>query len=625
MNHRQLLIRRILLVYYLLAIVVVLRAQSPKADSLRIIIRDLQGIEKVQSMNLLIDELITKNPDESLALALESIQLADSLKDAKLQTETLYHLGLVYLAKNNYSEASTAFNNAMAKSSKIKNHDLELLIHLGQAEMFYGILNFDSAVIMLETAETIAKDNGFDSRFPAIYNNMAKIEEEKGDLPQAVQLYLQCAEIYARQNDETELAIVYNNISTVHLNLKNFPEAIYYMKLAIEINKKQNQVQNLLMNDINMGIIYMEADSLDLAESWYHEAISEARKTNDEFQLARTYMSLANLLTRQSNYLAAKSYFDSSLYLCQKNKLDYGILLNKINLGEFYSKTGDYAKAISNMEEALKEIVQYHLPNETAELYQLLYIAWKKSGNPKKALQFYELHYQLQDSIAGAETKKTILELEKKYEKERSVREIAELQQNIIREKAKNRFYIIAFLILFILSLSAGFYIFLRRREALMKATLAEQENLILKENMEIKSRELVANALQLAQMNEQIIQVNKQLKDIKSNLNDSQMAEINAVISNLENNVFSKSWKEFETRFQQVHEGFHQKLQDICPGLTPTEVKLCSFMRLNLTSKDISLLTNRSIGTIDNARSSIRKKLNLNSDSNLTSFLLSL
>jgi DNA-binding CsgD family transcriptional regulator len=235
------------------------------------------------------------------------------------------------------------------------------------------------------------------------------------------------------------------------------------------------------------------------------------------------------------------------------------------------------------------------------------------------------MHIALQDSIAGAETKKSILELEHKYEKERSARQIAVLQQNNLSEKAKYRFYTIIFLIVVIILLSAGFNILMRHRKAVEKAALANQENLILKQNMETKSRELVTNALQLAQMNEQFIQVNKQLKSIKSGLNDNQMTEINAAIGNIENNTFAKSWKEFETRYQQVHEGFYGNLQNACPTLTPAEIKICSFLRLNLTTKDIALLTNRTVGTIDNARSSIRKKLNLANDSNLTSFLLSL
>jgi len=618
-------VKRFFIIICMLSLGFGLMAQAPKADSLQKILSNQQGAAKAQSMILLIDELLSKDTDLSLKFAIEATVLADSLDDKNLQADAIYHLGLAYLAKNNYSDAEVAFNNALVKSTKSKDHDLELLVRLGMAEMFFGRLNFDSAMILLETANTIAAENGFDSRFPAIYNNMAKIEEKKGNQAQAISLYLQSANIFQRQNNENELAIVYNNISTMNLSLKIYPQAIHYMKLAIEINEKQNQVQNLLMNYINLGIIYMEADSLQLAENWYLKAINIARKTNNEFELARIYMSLGNLLNAQSKFEPAKHYYDSSLLLFEKIQLEYRIMLTKMNLGEWFINTGDYTKAISILNEVLTETKQYDLPVETAELYKLLYQALKKSGNPEKALKYYEMHIALQENIVHAETKKTILELEHKYEKERSARKIAVLQQNNISEKAKNRYYTIIFLVVVIILLSAGFYIFLRHRTTLVKVALADHENLVLKQAMETKNRELVTNALQLAQMNEQFIQVNKRLKSIKSGLDDKQLTEVNAAIANLENNVFTRSWKEFETRYQQLHEGFYENLQKACPTLTPADIKICSFLRLNLTTKDIALLTNRTVGTIDNARSSIRKKLNLANDSNLTSFLLSL
>ncbi|MCF8365988.1 MAG: LuxR C-terminal-related transcriptional regulator [Bacteroidales bacterium] len=59
-------------------------------------------------------------------------------------------------------------------------------------------------------------------------------------------------------------------------------------------------------------------------------------------------------------------------------------------------------------------------------------------------------------------------------------------------------------------------------------------------------------------------------------------------------------------------------------PELSPTEIKICSLIRLSMTSKDISILTNRSIRTVESTRSSIRKKLNLGSDTSLSGYLLS-
>ena len=91
------------------------------------------------------------------------------------------------------------------------------------------------------------------------------------------------------------------------------------------------------------------------------------------------------------------------------------------------------------------------------------------------------------------------------------------------------------------------------------------------------------------------------------------------------ENGLPEELWDDFRLRFEKVNDEFHQSLLKLAPDLTPVEIKIASFLRLNLSSKEISKLTNRSAGTISNTRSSLRKKLNLEEEDNLVSFLISL
>jgi DNA-binding CsgD family transcriptional regulator len=62
-----------------------------------------------------------------------------------------------------------------------------------------------------------------------------------------------------------------------------------------------------------------------------------------------------------------------------------------------------------------------------------------------------------------------------------------------------------------------------------------------------------------------------------------------------------------------------------LAPDLTPHEMRICALMRLNISSKEMAILTNRTQGTIDNTRSLIRKKLKLEELVNLQEFILSI
>ena len=130
---------------------------------------------------------------------------------------------------------------------------------------------------------------------------------------------------------------------------------------------------------------------------------------------------------------------------------------------------------------------------------------------------------------------------------------------------------------------------------------------------------------MQLVQINEITLSIFKRLKLIWNNVTPKNKIQLGRIITDLKTLHRTSMWEEFETRFVNVHKDFFDTLHKINPNLTPTEIKICSFIRLNMTSKDIAILTNRSLRTIEGNRTSIRKKLNLNISDSLTKYLLSI
>ncbi len=96
----------------------------------------------------------------------------------------------------------------------------------------------------------------------------------------------------------------------------------------------------------------------------------------------------------------------------------------------------------------------------------------------------------------------------------------------------------------------------------------------------------------------------------------------IHKIITELQGYVDQDTWAEFEIRFQQVHNDFYTKVNDMHPDLTANEKKLCAFLRLNMTTKEISAITYQTVNSITVARARLRKKLNLESEENLIAFL---
>jgi len=101
---------------------------------------------------------------------------------------------------------------------------------------------------------------------------------------------------------------------------------------------------------------------------------------------------------------------------------------------------------------------------------------------------------------------------------------------------------------------------------------------------------------------------------------------ELNQIVKEIDENLSDhNSWDQFAYHFDQVHSGYLKKLSENNVNLSPREIKLASFLRMNISSKEISKLLNISDRGVELARYRLRKKLKLGRDQNLVEYLISL
>ncbi|MBK6995650.1 MAG: hypothetical protein IPH31_12245 [Lewinellaceae bacterium] len=81
--------------------------------------------------------------------------------------------------------------------------------------------------------------------------------------------------------------------------------------------------------------------------------------------------------------------------------------------------------------------------------------------------------------------------------------------------------------------------------------------------------------------------------------------------------------WEIFEESFNRVHDDFFKRLMHDFPDLTPGDLRLAGYLKMNLSSKEIAPLLNISIRGIENKRYRLRKKLGLSEEANLTEFIM--
>lgn len=146
-----------------------------------------------------------------------------------------------------------------------------------------------------------------------------------------------------------------------------------------------------------------------------------------------------------------------------------------------------------------------------------------------------------------------------------------------------------------------------------------------LQDEIQFKNQELAATTFHLLQKSEIIHNTSEQLVEISQVCTDEQVRRaITGVIRELtQPDQIDRDWEVFAQRFDQVHAHFLRRLKERFPQITPKDQKLCAYLRLNLSSKEIAPLLGISVRSVEVSRYRLRRKLDLDSEENLTEFLL--
>ena len=127
---------------------------------------------------------------------------------------------------------------------------------------------------------------------------------------------------------------------------------------------------------------------------------------------------------------------------------------------------------------------------------------------------------------------------------------------------------------------------------------------------------------MKLLQNSERDAQTIERLTGIEENTNPAGKQMISSLISDYKRISYNSNWDEFEILFEKVHKSFYEKLNIQFPTLTANDRKICAFLKLNMSNKDIAQITFQSDEALKKARLRLRQKFDLSREINLVAFL---
>ncbi|OJJ17420.1 hypothetical protein BKI52_26470 [marine bacterium AO1-C] len=436
---------------------------------------------------------------------------------------------------------------------------------------------------------------------PQLLSEIGLVYRQQNDLPHAQSYFQQALDIAKKLNQSDQIALSYNNLGVIHFYKKNYYEAEKYHKNAIQIRETLNDKPGLVISYNNIGIVYARQKEYDRAIEYYNKSLEVNKEVNNQQMMAAT---------------------------CD-------------NIGDVYLARGKYDKAFKSFQMSLATAKKIKATNRIIEAYMSLYELFNQQEKFKEALGYYQQYTHLKDSVFSSERSRKMAEIQADYTNEKKEKEI----QILAQQKKLDRLTIYIIVALFIITVLLSLLLVSRQRfkirknkeilqqqqeiyetqQTLMHEKLKNEQlqNENLQKEVAHKNHQLTSHTLHMIKKNQLLEQIKEGLQTLAQN-----PKQLKTALGNLNRLVeqgfnLDKEWEEFRQVFEQVHQDFFKQLKHQYPTLTPHELHVCALVKLNFSIKEMATILGIAPNSVAMARYRIRKKLQLETDDNLTEFMM--
>lgn len=494
--------------------------------------------------------------------------------------------------------------------------------------------------ILLEMQLYVSALNYF-NRSIDLYNSIPK-SERKNPVDQPPWVILNIGNVYLRNGELDKAKSKYHEAKQL---FKQF------------LNKEEKQF-GLNTSDSNLALILEKEGDFDAAEKIYHEIYQRRLKSKKTEDILYSLSQIIAVKLHKKEFISAENNLQEviQIYNNQKTAVPKTSVITRnygysfVVFAAYYQSIREYENAIKYLNKA-KTILKY-FPNEINALgsrfaecylglddfdkaqkianenlkiknlnesekrynYKVLEKIYKKKDFKSELLKIKDsLIIISSGSNPGARILKTLNNLEIQMQLANSARE---LNNDRIKYNTYLYILIICSIILFFSLITIKFnYNFQKEKGNRLEA----EKNLIYNE-LEEKNRELVSKSNFILQRNEYLKKIQTKLEASDSSVNNLKSAsyELNSVINS------EKSYKDFDRVFVSVYPNYFKTLNNLAK-LTTTDLRLAAFIKMNHTNSEIAIISGVSTRTIESQRYRLSKKLNLNKEDSLNSFLLSI
>jgi tetratricopeptide (TPR) repeat protein len=391
-------------------------------------------------------------------------------------------------------------------------------------------------------------------------------------------------------------------------------EVVLFEALEITRNSKMKREEGKI--HVELGNTYTETREYDKALEHLFKALQLSQGVSDSVSMIYTLNNIGQVYNHKNEHEKAFEFLNRSMEFNQNLQNPQAKSASLGNLGEVFIAQGRYDEAIDFINQSLSISIKQGFNVFTRDNYLLLSQAYEKSGRLRDALEYYQRFAEMGDSLYNEDKNRAIQGIMSKYAQAEKDQKIALLEQ-----QTRNRtLFLWLTLSLASLAIAVLILVFVSLR---LRIKLHNKERHQLDETISQKNRELVSLMMQAGQKRKMMDELEKTLEKLTA----TDMQDLKGFADEIKGKIKSThdidtDWEVLKTHFEEVHPDFFKTLIRNHPDLSQYDLKLCAYIRINLTTKEIARLLNISDRSVQTAKYRIKKKMELPSNVDLITYI---
>ncbi|WP_191963462.1 tetratricopeptide repeat protein [Pseudotamlana haliotis] len=428
-----------------------------------------------------------------------------------------------------------------------------------------------------------------------------------------------------------------NNIAAIHHNLKQYKEAKLYLDQSVDISKKIGFQGGLATANSLLGGVAEKQGDYQKALAYQKQSLEIFEALEDSTGLAITYENMGSIYEDLEQYDLAYTYFKKAFDYEKPEASDLKInIIN--NLGDVNRKQGHFDKSLDYTQEALNLAKKTKNVSQEESALKDLARTYAELGEYKNAYDFLHQQNTLNDEDFKRRNADLVSAMEILYHVKESEAQLVLLnKQNQINETRQLAILIVSVAMFLVF---VAWFIYMKKRKRQEKEILQYKQQILqadldaktaeetaLKKEIDIKISALTNYSLNIAHKNKLLSDISKTLTNLKSRNGEFVKSKLEDLAKEIDFDLVNgDEWTELMGFFGKINPDFFKNLKsDVNTNLSASELRLSMLLRLNLSSKEIASILHITPDSVRIARYRLRKKLPIDSKTDLQGYLLNL